>query len=161
MRPRGAFVVSFCHFHKIINELLMTEIKARVKRVKGGRKAEESRDWQSKKEGESRDWVRERESERLLLSSNFGENGCQTRSAASPPPFAALPQGWYQQKHTPIHADSIYVCVSVRERESSLAKKNKTFALPAILLLHFRGLLQPLPRATPRVTPSWSCSTHN
>jgi len=23
MRPRGAFVVSFCHFHKIINEWLM------------------------------------------------------------------------------------------------------------------------------------------
>lgn len=30
----------------------MTEIKARVKRVKGGKKAEESRDWQSKKEEE-------------------------------------------------------------------------------------------------------------
>lgn len=30
----------------------MTEIKARVKRVKGRGKVEESRDWQSKKEGE-------------------------------------------------------------------------------------------------------------
>lgn len=38
MRPRGAFVVSFCHFHKIINELLMTEIKARVEKGKGGRR---------------------------------------------------------------------------------------------------------------------------
>lgn len=102
----------------------MTEIKARVKRVKGGRKAEESRDWQSKKERRREQRLSKRkrggESERLLLSSNFGENGCQTRSAVSPPPFAALPQGWYQQKHTPIHADSIYVCVSEREREREL-----------------------------------------